>query len=777
MKNLTKTPTNYVFVTDTYRLSFLDSCLFRLEKGSYLDEASQVIINRNIIKDFKIDVNELEDGLEFVTDEIKVYLNLKGEVSKIILLSNNQEVTDFKTSNLKGTARTLDGVNEGCPLNDGIMAKNGVAILDDSTSLVLFDNQILPREKTSDLYYFAYGNDYLKALKAFYHLTGNVPLIPKFALGNWWSRYHAYSDQEYLALIARFKKENIPISVSVIDMDWHYVDNYHEFKDDSLFTKKELNDDKIINEYYDGWTGYSFNKHLFKDYKKFLKQLKNENLKVTLNLHPNSGVRKYETMFTDMAKALNINPDTTRVIPFDITSQSFMKAYFEIIHHPYEQDGVDFWWIDWQQGVTSKMTGLDPLWALNHYHYLDNDRYNKRPLILSRFSGPGSHRYPLGFSGDTYMTWEALKFQPYFTATASNIGYVWWSHDIGGHMGGYKDDELYLRWLQLGVFSPINRLHSTCNEFTGKEPWKFVPETALIATKYLRLRKRLIPYLYSMNYQTYKNALPLVMPMYYKHHEEIAYHFDNEFYFGSELIVCPITSKTNKITKLASVVAYIPKGKWIDIFTNRIYQGPKIINLYRNINDIPVLAKSGAIIPLFIDSFTNNISSNQDLEINIYSGTNTFELYEDDGETKKYLDGEFSIRRISTVLKKNTLTLAISKNINALTDISYKRHLILAFKDVLKAKVIANVPYKKLKNDYLELKVLDDNQEIVITLENLKLLENKDFNEQVIDLVSTYQMDNYQKEVIFMPILKDSKAKLKGPKDLIGPIKELLKLK
>ncbi len=146
-----------------------------------------------------------------------------------------------------------------------------------------------------------------------------------------------------------------------------------------------------------------------------------------------------------------------------------------------EEDGVDFWWIDWQQGGLTRQPGLDPLWGLDHLHYLDSARNdgsdyserNPRPLTFSRYAGPGSHRYPIGFSGDTVVTWESLKFQPEFTACASNIGYGWWSHDIGGHMFGYRDEELEVRWYQLGAFSPINRLHSTDSPFNGKEPWNF----------------------------------------------------------------------------------------------------------------------------------------------------------------------------------------------------------------------------------------------------------------------------------------------------------------
>ena len=163
-------------------------------------------------------------------------------------------------------------------------------------------------------------------------------------------------------------------------------------------------------------------------------------------------------------------------ITFDITDPAFVEAYLGILHRRLEDQGVDFWWIDWQSGPHSRVPGIDPLWMLNHFHFLDSGRDGRRPLVLSRYAGPGSHRYPVGFSGDTVISWESLDFQPEFTATASNIGYGWWSHDIGGHFGGVRDDELTTRWVQYGVFSPILRLHSSNNPFLVKEPWAFGAE-------------------------------------------------------------------------------------------------------------------------------------------------------------------------------------------------------------------------------------------------------------------------------------------------------------
>src|SRR5699024_9946402 len=163
-------------------------------------------------------------------------------------------------------------------------------------------------------------------------------------------------------------------------------------------------------------------------------------------------------------------------LTFDVTDPTWLRAFFDSVAHPMGEEGVDFWWIDWQSGPYSRTPGLDPLWALNEVHFSELAATGRRPLIFSRYAGPGSHRTPLGFSGDTVISWASLRFQPEFTATAANIGYGWWSHDIGGHWGGVKDVELAVRWVQLGVWSPINRLHATASLFQGKEPWRYGPQ-------------------------------------------------------------------------------------------------------------------------------------------------------------------------------------------------------------------------------------------------------------------------------------------------------------
>jgi alpha-glucosidase (family GH31 glycosyl hydrolase) len=352
--------------------------------------------------------------------------------------------------------------------------------------------------------------------------------------------------------------------------------------------------------------------------------------RITLNLHPADGVRAFEEAYLPMAKELGVDYESEEKIPFDVTDRAYMQAYFKYLHHPHEKDGVDFWWVDWQQGSVSRTKGVDPLWMLNHLHFMDSGRDGKLPLTFSRYAGVGSHRYPVGFSGDTYSTWESLQFQPYFTANASNVGYTWWSHDIGGHMMGRKDDELVARWIQFGVFSPIMRLHSTSNEFYGKEPWNYNMIAEKVISDFMRLRHKLVPYLHTWNYKTHLEGLPLVQPMYYRHDEREAYNVPNEYYFG-DVIVCPVTQPADRETGLAEVDAWIPEGTYIDFFTGQVYRGKGRKLLYRDMSSIPVLVPAGTIIPMAADYATSCIKNPEHLEVLVFNGANgSFKMYEDD---------------------------------------------------------------------------------------------------------------------------------------------------
>ena len=617
---------------DKYRITVLTEGLLRLEyseDGVFEDRATQTVLNRDF-PETDYEVKETEEELVLVTKRLRLTYNRKAFDPRGLMVqvygvgAGTTWHYGDELHDLKGTARTLDTVDGACELGHGLVSREGFSLLDDSASLTLNeDGWVEPRKKgVKDLYFWGYGSDYLGCLRDFYHLCGKTPMLPRYALGNWWSRYYEYTEKSYLELMNRFDEEGIAFTVAVVDMDWHLV--------------------HIDPKYGTGWTGYTWNPDFFPDPKRFMDELHARGMKITLNVHPADGVRAFEEMYEAMAKELGKDISREEPVSFEITDPAFLSAYFKYLHHPNEERGVDFWWIDWQQGGITKMEGLDPLWMLNHFHFLDNARDGKRPMTFSRYAGPGSHRYPVGFSGDTVVTWESLQFQPYFTSTASNIGYGWWSHDIGGHMGGYKDDELEGRWYQLGVFSPINRLHSTKNEFNGKEPWRFKAEVRAAMDDFLRLRHQLVPYLYTMNHRAWAEDTPLVLPMYYyEPRKDEAYRVPNEYYFGTELIVMPVTSPRIRGLNRAKEKVWLPEGTYIDFFTGTIYEGGRTMEMYRGIENIPVLAKAGGIVPMQEATDADSVSANPDrLVLKMFAGADgSFTLYEDDNVSCDYEKG------------------------------------------------------------------------------------------------------------------------------------------
>lgn len=660
---------NIVFYLD-YRVTVLATRLFRLEENKekvYRDAPTQSVWYRNHpVQSFK--TWEDEEGFHVLTSEAELILKENREDTRIRI--DNQILPITNEGNLKGTYRTLDGCNGGyfnenpprkVILNDGVCSLSGISYFDDVGSLSLSkDGEILDKTGLGiDQYIFAYGHDYLKAIQALYSLTGKTPLIPRYALGNWWSRFYPYTDEEYLALMKKFENLHVPFTVATIDMDWHY---FHNIEKELHFEKKHLENEDFYGNL-DGWTGYTWNPHLVKNYRKFLKDLhEKHHLEVTLNLHPALGIRWWEEIYPTFAKAMGKDPSTQEQIPFDFTDTKFINNYFDVLHHPYEKDGVTFWWIDWQQGTKSKIASLDPLWALNHYHYLDHKENHHVPLILSRYAGIGSHRYPLGFSGDTYVTWDTLAYLPYFTSTASNVGYTWWSHDIGGHMWGVHQNELYVRHLQYGTFSPIMRLH--CSDFLSmtKEPWYFSNGTGEIAMNFLRFRHQMIPYLYSYNYKTAKEDLPLVRPLYYHHDVKEAYEYQQEYYFGN-LLVAPVISPSKK-GGYSAVKAYLPKGRYTDIFTGDVYHIKRehhTQTLYRLLDSIPVLAKEGTILPLSLDE-KNSYANPRHLLVRIYQGNGEFTLYEDNLDQNKdqVVETYFKAKKVEWKKKQTKQIVEIS---------------------------------------------------------------------------------------------------------------------
>lgn len=656
-------------VVGSARFTILTSRLIRLEyeeNGRFQDNPSQPFWYRNQpVPQFEqlVENGRLQIETEHLLLTYKMGKKFKAKNLQIRLKENGTawHFGDKNPDNLRGTYRTLDQVSGSTPLEPGLLSRSGWAVVDDSDTLVFNEEGWLePRQSKDalDLYFFGYGHDYAACLRDYFTLTGPVPLLPRWALGNWWSRYWAYTQAELTQLMQDFRAHDVPLSVCIIDIDWHLA----------------------------GWTGYTWNRALFPEPEQFLAWLHEQGLKTALNLHPADGVGPHEAQYEAMAKRLGQKADGETAVSFDIANPEFANAYFELLHHPQEANGVDFWWMDWQQGELSNLPGLDPLWWLNHLHFYDlgrsgSERVRRRPFIFSRWGGLGNHRYPIGFSGDTFVDWDSLNFQPFFTATAANVGYSWWSHDIGGHMFGVEEAELYTRWVQFGVFSPIFRLHSTNNPFHERRPWGYDAETFALTRDAMQLRHALIPYLYTMSWHNATQHQAMIRPMYHDFPtRDEAYLCPQQYTFGPELIAAPYTTPADPGTQLSRQVVWLPPGTWHHFFTGEQFQGDRWLVQYGRLHDIPLFAKAGAIVPLGPKVGWGGIDNPERIDLHCFAGADgEFTLYEDDGESLAYKNGSYVLTKFQQDWLENVMSVTIHPASGDVSHIpakrSYRLHL------------------------------------------------------------------------------------------------------
>jgi alpha-glucosidase len=675
------------------RFTVLTPQLIRMEwsvTGKFEDHASLVFINRRLpAPKFESD-NELKGpGKSLTIETDALILSYKpsgdgqftaGNLSITIKDVDGARVVwhpgDANPEDLLGTTRTLDGARGSKtqqPIGQGLVSRAGWVLVDDSTRS-LFDStdfRFLGGEKSpwpwamarpaseapgkyTDWYFFGYGHDYKQALGDFVRVAGRIPLPPRFAFGVWWSRYWAYSDQELNELVKGFRENDTPLDVLVIDMDWH-------ISQEQLKAMGE----KDQSGYGLGWTGYTWNKVLFPDPDAFLKRLHEEDLKTTLNLHPASGIEPWEAAYPAMARAMGIDPATKKYVPFEPTNKKWAMNYFNLVLHPLEKQGIDFWWLDWQQQpLMTNLPELSTTWWLNYLHFTDQQREGKRPLLFHRWGGLGNHRYQIGFSGDTISVWDSLAFQPWFTATAANVGYAYWSHDIGGHMPGAVDPELFTRWVQFGAFSPILRTHTTKNPDAERRIWAYPEPYSSVLRSAFQLREAMQPYLYTEARRTYDTGVAFLRPLYYNWPEDAAaYTSKNEYTFGDQLIVSPVTAPADKVTGLATEQVWLPKGDWIEWPTGKRFIGPVTADRSFTIAQIPAYVKAGAIVPMQPPMLHTGAKPVDPLIVNVWplkpGESSSYSVYEDSGVSVDYQRGVFARTRIMAAQTGDTLRIEI----------------------------------------------------------------------------------------------------------------------
>lgn len=753
--------------SSNYRITVLTERLVRLEysaDGNFEDRPTTFALNRNFQKP-EFGYKEDDKFIEITTKFFRLtYVKDKKFKSNRLAPASHLKIE------LLGTEKSWyyghpEVKNYGAPtfhlakakgkkhFKKGLYSLDGFASFDDSkTEILLESGELLERDsKDIDIYVFMYHNDYDGALKDYFKLTGKPALIPRYALGNWWTKNDSYDDYLLKELVDTFEDKDIPVSVLTLNSNWHM--NRLDKKDDIK-------------------SGFTFNENLFKAPGGMINYLHSKGIRVGLTINPEEGFYKYEDNYEKAKEYLSVNDK--EVIPFNVMDSKTIDVYLKLFIHPLESLGVDFFWLDAYEKDAKKLEHL------KHYQFLDLGRnYDRRPMIISEKMGKVAHRFPVLYSGKTLVSWETLKYIPFHNNSAANIGVSFWAHDIGGYHKGTEDNELFTRFVQLGVFSPILKLGSDEGKYYKREPWKWNIKTYQITKDFLQLRHKLIPYLYSEAYKYHNDGVPLVRPLYYKYPE---YYDDlrlrNQYFFGSQLFVSPIITKKDYVMNRVIHKFFIPEGIWYDFFTGKKFPGGKTYVSFYKEEEFPVFAKAGSIIPFGDNGNLNNTTPPKNMEIHIFPGrSNLFDLYEDDGNSDLYRKGFFLKSTIDYNYMPNNYTVIVRAVEGKSGIVPDTRNYKFRFRNTKKANnIVAYFDSKRIgvetyedENDFIvEVKDVKTTGQLTINCKGKDIeieatrVINSDIEGIIQDLPIETEMKETIDEIVFGPLeIKKKRIKIR----------------
>ena len=578
--------------------------------------------------------------------------------------------------------------------------------------------------------FLIFGKDYKEILSSFYKLTGTQPLPPRWAMGNFMSRFGYTSEAQTKEIAGKMKKEGIPFDAIIFDLFW--------FGDSIKGTLGNLD-----------WV----NKTKWPNPKKMIGDFKKDNINSILIAEPFilKGTKNY-----DAAKKYFAVDSAGK--PFNLTDFYFGQGGLLDIfrkdagnwiwnNHYKKQiaNGVSGWWTDLGEPEkhpaeirhNMKSLGINRLMTANEVHNAYGHYWNKmlfenyakefpnqRLFHLNRSGFAGSQRYSIfPWSGDISRSWSGLQAQLPLMLGMSMSGIPYIHADAGGFAGGEGDNELYVRWLQYAAFTPIFRPHGTALFEVDKNAFSFPSEPALIDTPYrdyarqsVWLRYLMLPYNYTLAYKQASKGEPLVAPLYYYYPKDTAaINVNDEFMWGENILVAPVLEKNAAERKL-----YLPEGKWYDFFDTTSFNGSIWVINPVTINHIPAFVKEGSFVPVvsnFKKPTINNLKEYEadDIKILYYPSPkqSTGILYYDDGETKNGYSEIISFKGITT---GNKILIELTTNNTSLYKNGFKRKLLVgSFKQVgfpntgknngkqITGSEIVHVQYNFNKNSVYEL--------------------------------------------------------------------------
>jgi alpha-D-xyloside xylohydrolase len=548
-----------------------------------------------------------------------------------------------------------DNTNISVPL---LLSSNGYGIFWNNGSRSRMNNRFvhalyLSSEVADSMdYYFFYGPDFDKIIASYRELTGQAPLFGKWAYGFWQCKNRYDSQQELESIVQKYRDLHIPLDNIVQDWFWW----------------------NIMGE-------PVFNKN-YPDPKAMVDTLHKDHVHLMISVWPffRPGSPVYDDMdkqgfFIAKTQVTGFHPAGMAL--YDAFNPAARKYYWKLMDDALYKIGVDAWWLDTTEPETE---GLETSLLVNHQTALGNGaRYanefplmtttgvyegqraasdQKRVFILSRSGYAGIQRNAAAmWSGDVDPNWETLRRQIPAGLNFSLSGLPYWTTDIGGFVSANPDDpayrELFVRWFEFGTFCPIFRVHGT-RTTNQNELWSYGADVQKILVSFDQLRYRLMPYIYSLAWQTTNEGYTIMRPLVMDFRSDVrAQNIADQFLFGPALLVNPVTEP-----QASSRRVYLPAAGWYDFWTGKLVKGGQSIEASAPMERIPLFVRAGSILPLGPDIEYASEKSADPLEIRVYRGADgTFTLYEDEGDNYNYEKGAHSTIPFSWDNSSQSLTI------------------------------------------------------------------------------------------------------------------------
>ncbi|MUU78747.1 TIM-barrel domain-containing protein [Winogradskyella endarachnes] len=502
------------------------------------------------------------------------------------------------------------------------------------------------------------GDSWLDMINNYTDLTGKQPMLPRWALGNFSSRFGYHSQEEVENTIAKFKDEKIPVDAIILDLYWFGKELKGTMGNLEVFRDSFPDFEGMVKRLYDNGvkTITITEPFILTNSKKWDEAVDKRILAKDSVGNP----AKYDFYFGNTGLIDIYNPDG--------------KKWFWDIYKGLADKGVAGIWgdlgepevhPDWVQHKTGSANEVHNIyghdWARLIYEGYQHEFPNTRPFILMRAGYSGSQRFGMiPWSGDVNRTWGGLQSQPEIALQMGMQGLAYMHSDLGGFAGANLNDELYVRWLQYGVFNPIFRPHA--QEDVPSEPIFRSEKAKALAKQAIELRYKLLPYNYNLVYENNQYGKPLMRPLFF---EEVdnpqLYNYSKTYLWGNDILVSPVLEAGKKVQEV-----YFPKDNvWFDFYTAEKIEGGQTKTVQVNENSIPTYIRAGAFIPSTTVVQTTENYQDDLYKIDYYYDasvlTSSREIYNDDGKSAKAIkDKNFEILKFEMNTKGATLEFKIS---------------------------------------------------------------------------------------------------------------------